>query len=794
MLRNHTKIAWRNLRKNKTFSLINIAGLSLGMAVTMLIGLWLQDELTFSKNHDNYDRIVAVMQHQTFNGVKGTQLAVPYLLGDEIRDKYGSDFKYISMADWPISHILSHNNNGISKVGNFFEPVFPEMLSLKMLKGTRNGLKDPNSILLSASTAKAMFGDTDPMDQLIKLDGSVDVKVTGVYEDLPYNSSFREIAFMAPWELKLNRETWIREMENPWRSNFTQCYAQLADHADLEKVSTKIKDVKLHKVRAQDAAFKPEIFLHPMSKWHLYSDWENGKNIGGGIQFVWLFTIIGGFVLLLACINFMNLSTARSEKRAKEVGIRKAIGSIRHQLIVQFLSESLMVAGIAFIVALLLVQCSLPAFNDMATKRVSIPYTNPMFWLIALGITLITGLLAGSYPALYLSSFEPVKVLKGTFRGGRLAAIPRKTMVVIQFTVSVSLIIGTLVVIKQINFAQSRPTAYNREGLISFMANTPTLASNYEPFRQELLSSGTIVDMAGASSPTTGVMAINNGYTWKGMLPGTDGNFAAITVSQNFGKTIGWQILEGRDFSKDFASDSNGLILNETAAKFMGFKKPVGEIVMVDGHPRTVIGVVKDMVMESPYQKIFRTVFSLNDEQKNFITARLNPAKSTAQSLGEIEKVFKKYNPGVPFNYQFVDNNYADKFDAERRIAQLSSFFAILAIIISCLGLFGMATFMAEQRIKEVGVRKVLGASVLHLWGLMTKDFVKLVLIAFVLAVPIAYYAMHKWLLRYEYRTDIPWWLLVGTCAIALMIALITVSYQSIRAALVNPVKSLKSE
>ncbi len=794
MLRSHTKIAWRNLRKNKTFSLINIAGLSLGMAVTMLIGLWLQDELTFSKNHDNYDRLVAVMQHQTFNGVKGTQPAVPYLLGDEIRDKYGSDFKYISMAAWQSPHILSYNNNGISKVGNFFEPVFPEMLSLKMLKGTRNGLQDPNSIMLSASTAKAIFGNADPMDQLIKLDESTDVKVTGVYEDLPYNSSFRDLAFMAPWALKLNIETWVREMENPWRANFTQCYAQLADHADLEKVSAKIKDVKLHKVRPEEAVYKPEIFLHPMSKWHLYSDWEEGINIGGRIQFVWLFSIIGGFVLLLACINFMNLSTARSEKRAKEVGIRKAVGSVRKQLIVQFLSESMMVAGFAFIVALLLVQLSLPLFNDIADKKVSIPFTSPIFWLIAIGITLITGLLAGSYPALYLSSFEPVKVLKGTFRGGRLAAIPRKTMVVIQFTVSVILIIGTLVVIKQIHYAQSRPTAYDREGLIAFAVNTPTVATNYEPMRQELISSGAIVDMAGSNSLTTEVMAVNNGYTWRGMLPGTNGNFAAITVTDNYGKTIGWQLLEGRDFSKDFASDSSALIVNETAAKFMGFKHAVGEIIKVDGHPYTVIGVVKDMVMESPYQKVFRTIFGLNYNQKNFITARLNPAKTTRESLAVMETIFKKYNPGIPFNYRFVDNNYADKFDAERRIAQLSSFFAILAIIISCLGLFGMATFMAEQRIKEVGVRKVLGASVLHLWGLMTKDFVKLVLIAFVLAVPVAYYFMSKWLLHFEYRTDIPWWLLAGTCGIALMIALMTVSYQSIKAALMNPVKSLKSE
>ncbi|NLU91502.1 ABC transporter permease [Chitinophaga sp. Ak27] len=794
MLQSHTKVAWRNLLKNKTFSLINIAGLSIGMAVTMLIGLWLYDELTFNKHHEHYNRIVAIKQNQTFNGVTGTQSAVPYLLGDEIRDKYGSDFKYISMASWPYDHLLKYNNQGIFKTGNYFEPDFPEMLSLHMLKGTRTGLKDPHSILLSASAAKALFGDTEPLDQLVKLDGGTDVKVSGVYEDLPYNSDFHDLAFMVPWELMLSTETWIREMENPWRSNFTQAYAQLADNADLEKVSAKIKDVKLRKVRAEDAAFKPEIFLQPMSEWHLYDAWKDGKNIGGRIQFVWLFGIIGVFVLLLACINFMNLSTARSEKRAKEVGIRKAIGSIRSQLVAQFLSESMIIAIIGLMLALVLVQVSLPAFNNMADKRVSIPFTHPLFWLAALGITLFTGLLAGSYPALYLSSFEPVKVLKGTFRAGRLAAIPRKTMVVVQFAVSVILIIGTVVVFKQIKFAQSRPTAYSREGLITIPVRNEELAKNYEPIRQELITSGAITDMTFSSGSTTEINAVNNGYTWKGMLPGTQGNFNAVTVSHDYGKTINWQVLDGRDFSRTYASDTTAMILNESAAKFMGFKNPVGEIVKVNGKPFTVIGVIKDMVMESPYRPVFRTAFTLDYNTKQNLTARLNPAKQTSAALAQVEDVLKKYNPGVPFLYHFVDNVYAGKFDTERRIGKLSSFFAVLAIFISCLGLFGMASFMAEQRVKEVGVRKVMGASVFNLWRLMTKDFVQLVLIALVIAVPVAYYFMSDWLKNFEYRTDISWWLILSTCGGALLIALLTVSYQSIRAALMNPVKSLRSE
>ncbi len=794
MLRSHARIAWRNLLKNKTFSFINIVGLSTGMAVALLIGLWIHDELTFSKNHENYDRIVAVMQHQTFNGVKGTQTANPYLLGEEIRNKYGSDFKYVIMCSWPYKHVLAYNNNAISQIGNFFEPDFPEMLTLKMLKGTRAGLKDPASVMLSASTAKALFGDADPLERLVKMDNRTMVKVTGVYEDLPYNSAFRDLAFMAPWELYLQGEPWIKEMENPWRSNFTQTYAQLADHADLEKVSAKIKDVKLHKVRAADAAFKPEVFLHPMSKWHLYADWKDGKNIGGRIQFVWLFGIIGVFVLLLACINFMNLSTARSEKRAKEVGIRKAIGSFRSQLLTQFFSESLLLALIGFIGALVLVQLGLPVFNEMADKKVSLPVASPVFWLVAFAVMLFTGLVAGSYPALYLSSFEPVKVLKGTFRAGRYAAIPRKALVVIQFTVSVILIIGTMVVFRQIHFAKNRPTAYSKEGLIVIPVSTGAMKDNFEVIRNELVASGVVTEMAYSSSLLTEINAVNNGYTWRGMQPGAQGNFGAITVTHDFGKTINWQLLSGRDFSRDFPSDSSAMILNETAVKFMGLKNPVGEIVKVDGKPFNVIGVVKDIVMESPYQPVFRTVFTLNYDAANVIDARINPAKTTADALSRIEGVFRKYNPGVPFVYSFADNDYAAKFDAEQRIGKLSSFFATLAIFISCLGLFGMASFMAEQRVKEMGVRKVLGASVFNLWQLMTKDFVLLVLIALLIAVPLAYYFMNNWLQRYEYRTSISWWIIAATAGGAVLIALLTVSFQSIKAAMMNPVKSLRSE
>lgn len=793
MIKNYLKIAWRNLLKNKTFSFINIAGLSVGMAVALLIGLWIRDEVTFSRNHENYDRIVSVMQHQTFNGVKGAQTAVPYQLGEELREKYGSDFKYISMSSWTYNHVLRYQDNSIFKSGNFFEPDFPEMITLNMLSGTRAGLKDPYSVMLSASTAKALFGNADAVDKVVKLDNDTDLKVTGVYEDLPYNSAFRDLAFIGAWELVLIKETWIREMENPWRSNFMQAYAQLADHADLEKVSAKIKDLRLNKVRPEERVFKPEVFLHPMSKWHLFANWENGKNTGGRIQFVWLFGIIGIFVLLLACINFMNLSTARSEKRAKEVGIRKAMGSVKRQLVAQFYSESLLLATIGFVLALIMVQAVLPVFNDVADKKVSIPYHMPAFWTAGLGFTLFTGFIAGSYPALYLSSFQPIKVLKGTFRAGRYAALPRKALVVVQFTVSVILIIGTIVVFRQIHYAKNRPVAYSREGLLAVPMSTPALRDKFDLIRDELIASGAVTAASFSSSATTGINAVNNGFTWKDMQPGAQGNFAQIDISHDYGKSVGWQLVAGRDFSKDFASDSTAMILNESAVKFMGLKNPVGEVVKKDGDAFTVIGVVKDMVMQSPYDPVFRTIFSL-DDNKSVMNIRINPAKRTAEALPIIEAVFRKLNPGAPFVYEFADQVYAKKFDGEQRIGRLSSFFAILAIFISCLGLFGMASFMAEQRVKEIGVRKVLGASVFNLWRLMSKDFVGLVLIALLIAVPLAWYFMDKWLLRYEYRTGISWWIIAATCAGAIAITLLTVSYQSIKAAMANPVKSLRAE
>ena len=794
MIKNNFKIAWRNLVKNKVYSFINVGGLAVGMSVAMLIGLWLFDELSFDKATPNYDRIVQVMQHQTFDGDVVTQTANPYLLGDEIKNKYGSDFKHIVMSSFIQDHVLSFGEKKLTKTGNFFEPEITEMLSLKMLQGTHSGLSDPASIMLSESLAKAYFGEENAIDKVLKIDNKLDVKVTGVYQDFPSNSSFKGLGFIAPWQLYLNSETWIGEMTNPWRSNFTQTYAQLADNVDIDVVSSKIKDVKINKVKPEERKFKAEVFLHPMSKWHLYSSWKNGVKNGGKIDFVWLFGIIGVFVLLLACINFMNLSTARSEKRAKEVGVRKAIGSERGQLIMQFFSESFLVVGLAFLLALILVLFMLPFFNDVADKDMKILWTNPVFWISSAVFCFITGFVSGLYPALYLSSFQAIKVLKGTFKLGRWAAMPRKVLVVLQFTVSVTLIIGTIIVFRQIQFAKDRPVGYGREGLITIPMNAPELHGHYDAIRNDLLETGVVAEMSQSSSPTTGIWEINNGYEWEGKEPTAGGNFGTVAVTHDYGKSVNWQIKEGRDFSRALTSDSSEMILNETALKFMGLKDPIGKIMKVDGKPFTIIGVIKDMVMESPYKPVFRSVFMLDYNSANVFNVRLKPDVSPSEAILQIGAIIKNYSPAAPFEYKFVDDEYNKKFGDEERIGKLATFFSILAIFISCLGLFGMATFVAEQRTKEIGIRKVLGATVTNLWQLLSKDFVVLVIISCLLAVPIAYHFMDNWLNKYTYKTEISMWIFVWSAVGALAITLMTVSFQAIKAALMNPVKSLKSE
>jgi len=792
MFKNYLKIAWRNLLSNKAHSLINITGLSVGMAVAILIGLWVWDELSFNKRIKNYDHLAQVMQNQNFNGEIGTQSTVPYVLGNALKNSYGSDFKNVSMASWTDGHILAIGDRKISKTGNFFEPQIIDMFSINMLKGTRKALYDNHSIILSSSTVKALFGNENPMDKTIKIDNSFDVKVTGVYEDFPYNTDLNDLTFIAPWQLFIDNNSWPEKTTNPWRNNSFQTVVQLAGNTDFDKVSAKIKDVRLKNITVTDTMYKPQVFLHPMSKWHLYSEFKNGRNVGGRIEFVWLFGIIGFFVLLLACINFMNLSTAQSEKRAKEVGIRKTIGSTRRQLIFQFFSESFLIVAVASISSLFIIWVALPTFNDLSNKKIDLPLSNPLFYLAGIVFSIITGFIAGSYPAFFLSSFKPIKVLKGTFKAGRLASLPRKSLVVIQFTVSVILIIGTIVVYRQIEFSKNRPVGYTRAGLIMASANTDEIHKHFDVVRNELKSSGAIAEIAESSSPATGLYEFD-GFTW-GENSGSKGTFAWVGVSYDFGKTVGWHIKEGRDFSRDFPSDSTAYVVNEAAITYTGLKDPIGKIIKDDGRPHQIIGVVENMVMESPYQPVSQTIFALRKRRPGIITVRINPSVSTHKAIEAIKHVFEKYNPSQPFDYKFIDEEYAKKFGDEERVGKLAGVFAAVAIFISCLGLFGLASFVAEQRTKEIGIRKVLGASIVTLWQLLTKEFALLVVISLIVAIPVSYYFMHNWLQNYQYRAELSWWIFVAAGAGALLITLLTVSFQSIKAALMNPVKSLRSE
>lgn len=775
------------------YSFINIGGLAVGMAVAMMIGLWMNDELSFDKYHQNYDRIAQVMQHATFNGKVSTQTANPAVMGPEIREKYGSSFKYVVQASWEGSYVLSLGDNHVTKAGIYFEPEAPAMLGLKMLRGTYAGLKDPYSIMLSESVAKSLFGNQNPLDKTLKINRTYDVKVTGVYEDLPYNTSFRNLKVIMPWSLWLIDNPWAKKMEDPWDSNFSQTFAQVADNVTMEAASKRIKNTKINNVGKEELKYKWEVFLHPMSKWALQSEFKNGTNTGGNIRYVWMFGIIGVFVLLLACINFMNLATARSEKRAKEVGIRKAIGSVRTQLVNQFFSESYLVVVFAFILSLLLATLCLSFFNEVADKKMGIPWANPIFWVFSLSFITLTGLLAGSYPALYLSSFQPLKVLKGTFRVGKWAAIPRKVLVMVQFTVSVILIIGTIVVYQQIQYAKNRPIGYERNGLIN-MSMDKEIQDHFEAFRGELKSAGAIEELTASNSPLTGVWNTNGGFDWEGKDPNLAVDFPNSRVTKEWGKTVGWKIKQGRDFSRNFATDSSAFIINEAAAKFLGFKEPIGKILKWNGKPYTIIGVVSDIMAESPFYPVRPSLYHARDRDLYNLTIKLNPAQSSSKSIAAIERIWKKYVQNVPFSYEFIDQQYGNKFKAEERIGTLSLYFAVLAIFISCLGLFGMASFVAEQRTKEIGIRKVLGASVGSLWQMLSKGFIGLVLLSCLVATPIAYYYLNDWLKGYDYRIEISWWVFVAAAAGAVIITLLTVSSQAIRAALMNPVKSLKAE
>jgi putative ABC transport system permease protein len=799
MIRNYFKIAFRNLLKNKGYSLINIGGLAVGMAVAMLIGIWINDELSANRHHENYETLYQIKMNQTFDGKRGTQDALPFPVGEELRSKY-PDFKAVAMYErGEGKRSLIADNKKFLKSGLFIGEDAIDMFSLNILSGDKSPLKEPYSIVLTDETAQAIFGNADAVGRIVKLDNKVDLKVTAVVSRQPKNATL-QFDYLLPWRLQENIYDWVSKyLKDNWANNGWGVYVQLKPGVDPALTNAKIRNVVLSHFNDPNTKnlVKPEIFLHPMSKWRLYSEFTDGQNAGGFIKYVRLFGIFGLFILVIACINFMNLSTARSGKRAKEVGVRKSVGSGRQQLIGQFLSESVQIAFMALALALIIVFFSLPYFNLLTEKTMHIEFKNPVFWGILLVFTLFTGLLAGSYPALYLSSFNPVQILKGGIRVGKSATLPRKVLVVVQFTFSIVLMIGTIVIYQQIRHGKSRPIGFTKEGLIS-VSSSDDLVSHFEALRTELLETGVVSSISKSNSPPTQWWSSNAGWEWKGSTP-EDKSSVFITVATNYDyvKTMGIKIKEGRDFSRDFVSDSSGVILNEAAVKRMGLKHPIGEILKWGRKERTVVGVIPDIVMEwSPYRAVspLTILFEKDKNWVGFLCVRLNPNVSSAAAIEKIRPIFDKYNPGFPFDYKFSDMEYGKKFYYEELIGDLSAIVCLLAIFISCLGLFGLASFMAEQRTKEIGIRKVLGASVANVWGLLSGDFIQLVLISCLVASPVAWYFMNQWLQDYTYKINIGFGVFLVVFVMALVITLLTVSYQAVKAALINPVRSLKSE
>lgn len=793
MFKNHLKIAWRNLNKNKGFSSINIGGLAIGMAAAMLIGLWIYDEVAFNTPFNNTDRIAQVVQNNTFNGEVETTFYQPMQLEPELRARYASYFDYIVTTSGTFDQLLTFEEKKITKSGSYMGPDITEMLSLKMIKGTRNALNNPTSALLSESTAMALFGDQDPIDKSFKINNEVLVTVKGVYEDIAPNSTFGDLTFIVPWELEVKRRN-LKERTN-WQNNWFKTYVQVSPHANFQEVSNLIADVKFNNLNAEQAnKQRPRLFLHPMSDWYLRGDFENGINSGGRITYLWLFGIIALFVLLLACINFMNLATARSERRAKEIGIRKTLGSFKSQIIRQFLVESILVAGLAFIVSFILLIIFLPSFNIVAEKQIRIPWSNILFWLICIGYTLLTGLLAGTYPSFYLSSFRPSETLKGTFRSGRFEGVSRRVLVLVQFTASISLIIATLFVYKQIQFVKDRPIGYDRDRLVRIPAKSKTIISKFKPLQNDLLNTGMVKVIAGTSTPLTATTNTYTNYDWEGKDPNLSNEFVGLHITYDFGKMIDWEIVLGRDFSKDYSADKVAFILNEAAVKYMGLKNPIGTYMKRDGKDHEIIGVVKNLVTQSPYDPVKPTIFRINENWFNHLYIKLDRSSDMQTALAQIETIFKSYDQLNPFEYEFLDQAYTSKFQDSERIGILATFFSVLAILISFMGLFGLVTFVAEKRTKELGIRKVLGASEANLLRMLSKDFLILILISYLIASLFTGYFIGGWLSQYEYRTELSWLPFVLAGCSVLVLTLLTVSFQTIRAIKSNAINNLQME
>ncbi|QQL51325.1 ABC transporter permease [Mucilaginibacter ginkgonis] len=784
MIKNYIKIAWRNLIRSLGFSLTNVLGLSIGITCTILIFMWVKNELSYDKHNENYNDVYQILANRDFKNTIFTDESMAFPLSSALQNSNPA-IKSAAITTHAEDHLVEYNGNKLKKTGRYTGGDFFDIFTVKFMIGSAAALKDPRSVIISQSTAKAFFGDADPMNKVLKFDNQNNYKVAAVTKDMPQNSTV-QFDFLVPFDYSSPN---VQASMKEWVNSSWYVYIKTAPGANIASVEKFINDVKhQHDTHDQISTY----FAFPMSKWHLQSEFKEGKNVGGMIQYVKLFTIIAIVILIIACVNFMNLSTARSEKRAKEVGIRKTLGSDKKQLIIQFFFESMILSLIAFVISVLTVLLLLPAFNNLVNQRLSLNLTDPVFWLGALLIILFTGITAGSYPAIYLSSFNPVKVLKGTFAAGKSAVLPRKVLVVMQFVTSILLISVTIIVYQQIQHVKNRDIGYNPNNLI-MIPSSQAVDKSYSAVKNELLGTGVISAVSRTMSPITQVW-------WKSPSPDYDGKpadvnviFTGLNVDVDYTKTVGARIIKGHDFTGK-PSDSLSMMLNEAAVKVLNLKDPIGMQMRYGRRKFTVIGVTSNVVMESPFKPVDPQMIYYRPDGSSMVNVRVKNGVNPKKAIAALEPIFKKYNPENLFEYQFVDQEFGKKFITEELIGNITNIFAGLAILICCIGLGGLASFTVEKRFREIGIRKVVGANVQQLLSLISKEFMQLVGIAFIIAVPLTWWLMYKWLQNYEYRVSIQIWLFGIVGVIILLLTLIIVSLNTIRAALANPVKSLRSE
>ena len=783
MLKNYFKTAWRNLFRNKGFSITNILGLTIGISCTTFILLWVYDELTYDRFQKNYDNIYQVIANRDFNNQVFTDRSMALPLAKALENS-SPQIKHAVVTTYQQQNVLAYNNKIIKKDGYVVSDHFFDIFTWQFVKGNAaTALKDPYSIVLTEDAAKAFFGNEDPINKMVTIDNNQTAKVSAVVKHPPGNSTF-QFDWIRPFNYN---DPGTKQSMNEWINSSWNIFLLTTPHADTASLNSTVTKIK----RAHGNDEISSYFVFPMNHWHLYSDFENGKNIGGMIEYVRLFSIVAVIILLIACINFMNLSTARSEKRAKEVGIRKALGSNKKQLLLQFYCESFILTLIAFVLAVVVVILLLPLFNDMVDKHLSLNAMQPVFWVMAFSTILFTAFVAGSYPALYLSSFNPVKVLKGPIVAGRRTILPRHVLVTLQFVISILLISATIIVYQQIQHVKGRDIGYNPNGLV-MIPSTPDTDKNFAVIRNQLLSSGTITNITRTSSPITSVWWNTGAPDYDGKPANSQIIMGGLATDVDFAKTMNVKMLQGHDFTGTPA-DSTSMILNKAAVDAMKLKNPVG-MQMRYGKTYTVIGVIDNVIMTSPFEPAYPMLMVYENRSSGMNTMRIKAGVPAQKAIAFLEAAFRKNNPSVPFEYKFVDQEFQKKFLTEKLIGKLTNIFSALAIFICCLGLAGLASFTIEKRFREIGVRKVLGASVHQLLMLISKEFLKLVVIAFAIAVPLTYWLMSNWLDKYNYRISISLWLFFIVGSSMFLLTLIVVSLNTIRVASGSPVKSLRTE